>query len=216
MPFIFPPRYLPGLSDKWGRDVETRVNAVDKRLTMIEQNSNNSDRSTSGQLAITARQLNGLVEQVDELSARRTYSTTPADLQLIHGPNAGESGPVSRTVAFPAPTGGTRQAIIFGSGSVAWTGTSTSGGIGDSVTVGLEFRQSGTRRWYDNTQAGSALMFTFMGSDTFSIATPVVVPSGGSTYDIRMWVGKSSSGGQANAGARLENMNFSIVYGDKL
>lgn len=226
--FVYPPRNLPGRAEDWGRAVEARDKLAAKELTQAVQRMDNGLRATSGQLAVIAEQINTVTAQqeilsaqqatlsttVSDLQSRSTSSTAPSDLTLIRGASSGESGPATRAVAFPAPVGGRRNAIVVGSGSVAWTGTSTGTGIGDSVTVGLEFRQAGTRVWYDNTSASSAQMFTFMGSNTFNLVVPLQVPSGGSSYDLRMWVGATSSGGQVNRGARLENMNFSIIYGD--
>lgn len=218
---IFPPRSLPGPAESWGRAVETRINLSDKDLTQLSQSLNNSQRAMGGQLAVISEQLDTLTRQqgeivqtVSELTYRSSHSSAPASLTLIRGATAGESGPASRDVDLPGPEGGRRNAIIVGSGSVAWTGTSTGSGIGDSVTVGIEFRQAGVRVWYDNSSASSSQQFSFMGSDTFNLVVPVRVPASGSAFDLRMWVGSSSSGGQANRGARLENMNFSIIYGD--
>lgn len=158
-----------------------------------------------------------LAAQQADLLARATFSTTPAGLTLIHGGSVGESGPVARTITLPPPVGSARSAVIYGSGSVAWTGTSTTGlQIGDSVTVGIEFRQNANRIWFDNTQASSLQMFTFQAFPTFSVVIPVTVSPSGSVFDLRMWVARTSSGGQAQAGARLEGMSFTISYGDAI
>lgn len=220
--FVYPARNLPEMAEVWGRAVEARDLVKSKEITQLAQSLNNSQRATGGQLAVISEQLDAVVLQqaeivqtVSELSARSSHSTTPAALTLILGSGAGEVGPSARTATLPPPVGGRRNAIIVGSGSVAWTGTTTGSGIADSVTVGLEFRQDGSRVWYDNSSASSAQQFAFMGSDTFSLSIPVRVPASGSTFDLRMWVGSTSSGGQVNRGARLENMTFSIIYGDK-
>lgn len=233
---VFPRRNLPSSAEPWGRKHDEVVRAHGRKIENLELSALGSNRATAGQLGQVGRQLEmlslqqgqlssqqstlstqqtTLSAQVLELGQRFTASTAPANIQLIRGASSGESGPVSRTISLPAPEGGRRTATIFGSGSVVWTGSSTGSGIADTVQVGLEFRQSGTRRWFDMTQADSSAWFTFSGSRTFSVAIPVNVPADGSTWDIRMWVGKTASGGQANAGARLESMNFTIVYGDK-
>ena len=233
---VFPRRNLPAAAEPWGRKLEDVTRSQGRYIANLELSSQGNNRSNAGQLGVIGRQLETLSAQQDQLSnqqdqlstqqgtlsaqvtelnQRFTSATNPANLQLIRGGSAGESGPVTRGISFPAPQGGRRTATVFGSGTVVWTGSSTGSGIADSVTVGLEFRQSGSRRWFDTEQATSAQFFTFSGSNTFSIVVPVQVPAAGSTWDIRMWVGRTSSGGQANAGARLEGMNFTIVYGDK-
>lgn len=213
---VFPPRNLPGLADKWGRDAETRIQRLETRVEAVAGSSENDGRATSGQLAVMSQSIDSLTVTVAELSSRTTHSTSPGNLQLIKGSGAGEVGPVSQIVEIAPPLTGPRNAIIYGSGSVAWTGTPTSGGqIAEGVTVGIEFRQDGVRKWYDTAQASSAQLFSFMGSETFSLALPVQVSTSGSTFDLRMWVGKTSAGGQVNAGARLENMNFTISYGNR-
>lgn len=241
---VFPRRNLPNAAEPWGRKHDDVVRAHGRRITNLELSTRGNNRANAGQLGVIGRQLEALALQQDQLSAqqgqlstqqdqlsdqqtllqsqvtelnqRSTHSTSPANLQLIRGGSSGQSGPVTRVVSLPAPQGGRRSATIFGSGSVVWTGTSTTfPQIGDTVSVGIEFRQSGSRRWFDLNSASSDSMFTFTGSETFSVAVPVQVPVGGSTWDLRMWVARTSSGGQANAGARLEGMNFTIVYGDK-
>lgn len=225
---VFPPRNLGGSADKWGRAVEAQLKVSESAQEGQIQKTDNALRALGGQLAVSATQLEELANQqeilrtqqqdltstVSDLTARSTHSTSPANLSLIQGSSSGQSGPATRVVSFPGPASGRRNAIIVGSGSVAWTGTSTGTGIQESVSVGIEFRQGSTRIWYDNASAGSSRMFTFIGSDTFNLVVPVQVPAGGSTFDLRMWVGASSSGGQAQRGARLEGMNFSIIYGD--
>lgn len=219
---VFPRRNLPAASEPWGRKHDEVVRLQGRRLAALELASQSANRANAGQLGLLGRQVQEIADQQDalaiqvsELNQRYSASVTPANLQLIRGSSAGESGPVSRAIDLPGPLAGRRTATIFGSGTVAWTGTITGTGvIADGVTVGMEVRQSGTRRWFDTAAASSASFFTFSTNETFSAVIPVQVPAGGSTWDIRMWVGKTSSGGQTNAGARLENMNFSIVYGD--
>lgn len=234
---VFPRRNLPAASEPWGRKHDDVVRSLGRRVSNLELSAQGNNRANAGQLGVIGRQLETISQQQDQLSAqqdqltaqqtllqsqvtelgqRSSHSVEPANLQLIRGGSAGQSGPVTRTVSLPAPQGGGRTATVFGSGTVAWTGSSTSfPQIGDSVSVGIEFRQSGTRKWFDIGNASSNSIFTFTGGETFSIVVPVRVPAGGSSWDLRMWVARTSSGGQANAGARLEGMNFTIVYGDK-
>lgn len=74
---VFPPRYLPGLSDKWGREVERRDADKERRLVTLEQGTNNSARSVSGQLGVIARQLDQIVAQQAELQvATNNLQTT--------------------------------------------------------------------------------------------------------------------------------------------
>lgn len=226
---VFPRRNLPAAAEPWGRKHDEVVRMLVRKYESLRLDAQGNNRAAAGQMGVVGRQIDTLAEQqqvlsdqqiqlneqVLELNQRSSTSTAPANLQLIHGGSSGESGPVTRQVSLPEPQGGRRTATIFGSGTIAWTGSNTGSGIADVVTVGLEFRQSGTRRWFSTERVESSSMFTFSGDPTFSVVIPVRVPSGGSTWDIRMWVGRTSSGGQSNAGARLENMNFTIVYGDK-
>lgn len=220
--FAYPQRNLPGRAEDWGRAVEAQQRILSKEVRQVSQAWENSARATGGQLAVISTQIDTVTAQqaelsatVEDLSGRSTHSVSPANLQLIQGSAAGESGPVSRTVDLLPPTDAARNSILVGSGRVAWTGTSTGGGIGDSVQVGLEFRQNGTRRWFDMALASSASLFTFSSGETFNLVVPLTVPPTGSSLDIRMWVGATSSNGQTNRGARLENMFFTIIYGDK-
>ena len=206
---VFPPHNLNPDSVPWGRTIQDRVRSQGYSLDNLIISSAGDNRAIAGQMGALGR-------QIEDLTQRRATATFPADLELIKGGTSGEIGPIARTLDLPAPQGGARTATIFGSGSVVWTGTSTGSGIADSVTTGIEVRQEGTRIWFDMFEASSASMFTFSGSRTFSVVAPVVVPSGGSSWDLRLWVGRTSSGGQANAGARLSAMNFTVVYGDKV
>lgn len=220
--FAYPQRNLPGRAEDWGRAVEAQQRILSKEVRQVNQAWENSARATGGQLAVISSQIDTVTAQqaelsatVEDLSGRSTHSVSPANLQLIQGSAAGESGPVSRSVTLPAPVDRSRNAVVVGGGSVVWTGTSTGGGIADGVQVGIEFRQDGVRKWFDLANASSASFFTFTGSETFNLVTPLVIPDSGSTFDIRMRVGASSSNGQTNRGARLENMFFTIIYGDK-
>lgn len=206
---VFPPHNLNPDSVPWGRSIQDRVRSQGYSLDNLIISSAGDNRAIAGQMGALGR-------QIEDLTQRRTTATFPADLELIKGGTSGEIGPIARALSIAAPQGGARTATIFGSGSVVWTGTSTGGGIADSVTSGIEVRQSGNRIWFDRVEASSAAMFTFSGSRTFSVVVPVVVPEGGSSWDLRLWVGRTSSGGQANAGVRLSNMNFTVVYGDKV
>lgn len=220
--FAYPQRNLPGRAEDWGRAVEAQQRNLSKEVRQVSQAWENSARATGGQLAVISTQIDTVTAQqaelsatVEDLSARSSHSASPANLQLILGPSSGEAGPVSRSVTLPPPVDASRNAIVVGGGTVAWTGTSTGGGIGDSVQVGIEFRQDGNRKWFDLANASSASFFTFSGTETFNLVTPLVIPASGATFDVRMWVGASSSNGQTNRGARLENMFFTIIYGDK-
>ena len=206
---VFPPHNLNPDSVPWGRDVQDKVRRQGYLLDNLITSSAGDNRAIAGQMGALGR-------QIEDLTQRRTTATFPTDLTLIKGGTSGEVGPSTRVLNIEAPQGGSRSATLFGSGSVIWTGTSTGSGIADSVTAGIEVRQSGTRKWFDMVDASSAAMFTFSGSRTFSVVAPVVVPAGGSTWDLRLWVGRTSSGGQANAGVNLSGMNFTIVYGDKV
>lgn len=206
---VFPPHNLNPDSVRWARDVQDKVRNTSYSLDNLIVSSAGDNRAIAGQMGALGR-------QIQDLSERRTTATFPGDLELIKGGTSGEVGPIARTLDIPAPEGGSRTATLFGSGSVVWTGVSSGAGIADSVTSGIEVRQSGGRIWFDMVEASSASMFTFSGSRTFSVVVPVVVPPGGSSWDLRLWVGRTSSGGQANAGVRLSNMNFTIVYGDKV
>lgn len=219
---VFPRRDLPGTSENWGRHVEDRIVLGERSEIQLSQKVDNGLLANEGQLATISNQLNDIYDQqvilagtVTELSNRSTHSDAPSNLQIIHGGTTGSSGPNDRTVSLPAPAGSQRSAMILGSGSVAWTGTATGPlDVGDLVYVGIEFRQDTVRKWYVNTTASSTQRFAWEGSNTFSMVIPVVVPLAGSAFDLRMWVGRTSSGGQANAGARLEGMQFTIIYGD--
>lgn len=227
----FPQNNLSPSAVPWARKIQEVTRRDTYRIDALEMAQQADNRGQAGQMGVVGRQIEelthqqGLIQfqqgeiqaQVEELSARATHTALPADLELIRGASAGSSGPVSRGIPLPGPTGGQRAAILNGSGRIAWTGTIVTGAvIGDSVTVGLEVRQGGTRVWYTNSTATSLQLFPWMGSDTFAVSIPVVIPSGGSTFDIRMWVGRTSSGGQTNAGARLEGMNFTLTYGDRV
>lgn len=207
---VYPPRDLPGRADAWGR----RVEDVDKSLfdtqVQLDQKVDNGLRATSGQLAVLAKQL-------DELGARSSHSTPVNEMEIISGGNSGEYGPLSRGFSFPDPVGADRVAILFGSGSIIWTGDPTGGfDIADSVTVGIEVLQSGRLIWNDQEVASSNKMFSFSRDGTFSVVVPVTVPITGSSFTVRMYVGRTSSGGQANAGARLQGMQFTLWYGDRV
>lgn len=213
---VFP---LPNLSDAstpWARKLTEAVRSVGYEVNRHGQLINGNSRASSAQLGLVSRQLEQIATQVTELQNRSTSSTKPADIQLIRGTTAGTTGPVTRAVSLPAPNGGARNAIIYGSGSVTWTGTTTSyPAVADAVTAGVEFRVNGSRVWFGEYNVGSNNMFSFQASPSFSVVVPVQASDSGDTYDLRMWVARTSSGGQSNAGARLENMNFTISYGDK-
>lgn len=234
---VFPRRNLPSAAEPWGRKIDEVVRLQGRGISNLELSTQSNNRANAGQLGVIGRQIEVLSAQQDQLTAqqgtlstqqvtltaqvtelnqRSTTSTAPANLQLIRGGSAGESGPVARTVTLPAPQGGRRNAVIYGSGSVAWTGSSTSfPAISDSVTAGVEFRVGGVRKWFGTFQISSDAVFSFQSAPSFSVVIPVQVPAEGESYDLRLWVARTSSGGQSNAGARLEGMTFTIAYGDK-
>lgn len=63
---IFPRRNLPGGAEQWGRSVESRIEAGENSEVQLSQVVNNMGRSTAGQLAVLAGQID-LLRETQEL-----------------------------------------------------------------------------------------------------------------------------------------------------
>lgn len=55
--FVYPPRALPGISDNWGRTVESRIQSGERSEQQLSQTVNNGLRAQGGQLAVIADQV---------------------------------------------------------------------------------------------------------------------------------------------------------------
>lgn len=72
---VYPPRDLPGKAEVWGRKVEEVSKNLQKAQDQLSQLVSNSNRSTSGQLAVLAKQIETLTAQQQYLVSLQTLDT---------------------------------------------------------------------------------------------------------------------------------------------
>lgn len=92
---IFPSRNLPGRAEAWGRAVEGEITSLERSVSSRAQNSENSARFSSGQLAVQA-------DSLLEINARSAEVRRLPDISVT---GSAESEPYPRTnvtVTFPA------------------------------------------------------------------------------------------------------------------
>jgi len=69
---VFPPRSLGGPADNWGRKVEGEILNEGVARVRLEQKTDNALRAISGQLAVSATQLDELTVQQAQLTAQQS------------------------------------------------------------------------------------------------------------------------------------------------
>lgn len=72
---VYPPRDLPGRADNWGRRVEEVDRDLFDRQVQLRQSLDNGLRSTSGQLAVLARQIDAITAAQQDLKGRESYAS---------------------------------------------------------------------------------------------------------------------------------------------
>lgn len=177
--FVYPPRNLPGRAEDWGRAVEARDKIQARDLTQLAQKTDNGLRATAGQLAVVATQIDTLTTQqgeiqgaVTELQARRTHSTSPANLSITN--NATTNPPsVTRTFSFPAPEGGARTALVFLSADLATTLAAS-----QSVTAFARLEYGSSARATDNYILGAGPSRPSWYSEQINFQFYTTVPAG--------------------------------------
>lgn len=127
---IFPPRNLPGSADKWGREVENSLDLYEKRFSGLEQTVNNSDRATSGQLAVLSRQIESLSGVIRALPVTVSSSGSGSNFALSG------SAVTKLTVTVPVPQGKTR-AEVSASAYMHVLDTTTGGVTSARLRVGV-------------------------------------------------------------------------------
>lgn len=107
---VYPPRDLPGRADNWGRRVEEVDRDLLDRQVQLRQSLDNGLRSTSGQLAVLARQIDALASQQEFLiSLSKVESRSFSDIRQVA---QGQWMPNPVEVTLSSPSG--RIEITFG------------------------------------------------------------------------------------------------------
>ena len=121
---VYPPRDLPGKAEVWGRKVEEVSKNLQKAQGQLSQLVSNSNRSTSGQMAVMA-------QQIQELTERQTQANTLGSPFFLYGNSSGDVrsywSPYEFTIT--QPRGIVLRTSMFASLSVA------SGDAGSLVSV---------------------------------------------------------------------------------
>lgn len=71
MPDVFPRRNLPGDSDKWGRELETRSEDNATQIGILRQSLQGQNRNTASSLESLANQLRAIEDAQEELEAQQ-------------------------------------------------------------------------------------------------------------------------------------------------
>lgn len=90
---VYPPRDLPGKAEVWGRKVEEVSKALQKAQDQLSQLVSNSNRSTSGQLAVLAKQIETLTAQQQYLFSLQSLDTIEDVSSRLVGQAAWMSNP---------------------------------------------------------------------------------------------------------------------------
>lgn len=106
-------------------------------LKQINRSLSDIQRPTGTEKTQTVLQLQ---ESVDELTARRSHTVTPADFS-ISASTPGQYPSASRSFSFPGPEGGGRVATL--ALSAEFVRTTSSG----NITIFLEILQNGVVTW---------------------------------------------------------------------
>ena len=118
---VFPPMNLPGFAIPWGREVQNRLNQLDRGASAVDQTFGNQGLANSGSLAVMAERVNELVAQ----STTAFYT----DNMYFEGAVAGGGSlkfSTSQTVTVPAPVDRPRGALMTVSVEMETDHTNTS------------------------------------------------------------------------------------------
>lgn len=203
---VFPRRNLPGEAERWGRDVENRIEAGEDSETQLSQVVNNMGRATAGQLAVLSR-------QVTELGSHRTWLTNPADLNLTviaSGTTYTKWYSGLRNVVFPAPEGGGRNALFSLSAFITSTANA---GIFSAVVTGVRYKGDYVYRSqgsYVSSSGGQSQPPGWTASS--NVIVPVQVPAGESpVFEFEL---RGSMFGTGTFVVSAENISGILQYGD--
>lgn len=203
---ILPRRNL-GAGESWGRDIEKWLRDTDADVVQVSQSLNNSQRATSGQLAVMSRQLDRIVTQQEDLRNRASYIDSPANLSITN--NATTNPPsVTRTFTLPAPEAD-RAAIIGFSATLT-----NSGGTGTPVRAFVDLSYGGSVRARGDYQVPQTLSTPSGWIEQVNFFSFITVPSGsGPSFSVRLYrLGFTST----STTLTMSNMSAFIQYGDKV
>lgn len=199
---VYPKRNL-GSGEAWGREVENRIAGVRNELVQVSQSLNNSQRSTSGQLAVISR-------QIDEIATGRRSHTVSIPNRTLGTTAPGTYPSYSQTFVLPGPYKGSRSATLnFGIGL-----RKTSGPSGQNFNVWFEVFRGGEfvfRSFGSISVGATASAPPNWENPTVSQTANTIVPPGDHTYTITFYTTKFVTTAMAGI---AENMLATITYGD--
>lgn len=205
---VFPHPNLSDQSTPWARKLTDAVRSVGYEVTRHGQLINGNSRASSAQLGLVSRQLEMLDQQVTELRARGMHYVSPANLAVTGNATTAPFPVGTRNWTFPAPQGGGRRGLL----NVSWVYTNSNNSFVASAFS--QILQDGVIIWSSN--GGVAVPYPVSSPGPWpmseSVSLAVSVPSGGSTFSLRMYrVGTQSTSTTLTAA----NIAASISYGDK-
>lgn len=101
---VFPPRNLPGLAERWGRAVETRIRGIDQLWEMAGQRTSGGERSSSSSAEQMADQIKritaayGELPHVDSATGSATNFALAAGWNTVASLNLTDGGKSSRNI----------------------------------------------------------------------------------------------------------------------